>query len=160
MSGFIEYIKARLRRSSSSSGGDGKPATERRAAPRLATHLERRLVVNVSLLETRNKAEGSRGPSVLAGYTRDLSETGLGIVLPDIRLNNSNVARPDRTLRIMLGLPGEAVEIHAIPVRYVELAEDAESEGYLIGVHITGMNERDRSRYQSFLKTFQRTDFT
>ena len=159
MSGFIEYIKARLR-GSISSKDNREPTTERRVAPRFTTHLERRLVVNVSLPDARNKTEGARGPSVLAGYTRDVSETGLGIVLPDIRLNNSNVTRPDRTLRIMLGLPGDAVEIHAIPIRYVELEEDAESEGYLIGVHITGISDRDRSRYQAFLKTFQRTHFT
>jgi hypothetical protein len=89
-----------------------------------------------------------------------VSETGLGIVLPDIRINYSSVTRPDRPLRIMLGLPGEPIEIQAIPVRHIELGEDAESEGYLIGVHITGMSARARSRYQAFLKTFQRTDFT
>ncbi len=60
----------------------------------------------------------------------------------------------------MLGLPGEPVEIQAIPIRYIELEEEAESEGYLIGVHITRMSERDRSRYEAFLKTFQRADFT
>lgn len=154
MSGFIKYLKARLRSSSN------KPPTERRAAPRFTTHLERRLVVNISLADASSKAEGSRGPSVLAGYTRDVSETGLGIVVPDIRINNFNVTRPDRALRIMLGLPGEPVEIHALPVRHIELEEDAESEGYLIGVQITRMSERDRSRYRAFLKTFRRSDFT
>ncbi|MBA3767942.1 MAG: PilZ domain-containing protein [Acidobacteria bacterium] len=154
MSGFIEYIKARLR------GSSNKLTTERRAAPRFTTHLERRLVVNVSLADARNKAEGGRGPFVLAGYTRDLSETGLGIVLPDIRISNSNVTRPDRELRIVIGLPGGSVEMHAVAARHVKLEEDAESQGYFIGVRITKMSERDRSHYEAFLKTFQRTDFT
>lgn len=149
MPGFIDYIKASLRLNNS------KPTTERRAAPRFTTHLERRLVVNVSLGDAGNRPEGARGPSVLAGYTRDVSATGLGIVVPDIRINNSNVTRPDRALRIMLGLPGEPVEIQAIPVRYVELEKDSESKGYLVGVHITKMSERNRSRYEAFLNTFQ-----
>jgi len=142
MARFIDQIKARLRR---------KPTTERRAAQRFTTHLERRLVVNVSLLDM--KPDGSRGPTVLAGFTRDVSESGLGIVLPDIRIGKSSVTRPDKTLRIMLGLPGEPIEIQALPVRYVEMEEDAESEGYLVGVHIIKMSERDRSRYQAFLQT-------
>jgi hypothetical protein len=152
MPGFIDYIKARLRSGSSSSN---KPNAERRAAPRFTTHLESRLVVNVSLGDAVPRPEGVRGPSVLAGYTRDVSATGLGIVVPDIRIGKSNVTRPDRALRIMLGLPGDPVEIHAVPVRYVELEEDTESEGYLIGVHIMKMSDRDRSRYEAFLDTFQ-----
>ena len=144
MARFIDHIKARLR---------FKHTTERRAATRFTTHLGKRLVVNVSLLDA--KVEGSRGPTVLAGFTRDVSESGLGIVLPDIRIGKSSVTRPDKLLRIMLGLPGEPIEIHALPVRYVELEEDAESEGYLVGVRITELSERDRSRYQAFLKTFQ-----
>jgi hypothetical protein len=146
MTRFLDHIKARLLRR--------QPATERRAAPRFTTHLERRLVVNVSLLDI--KPEAQRGPTVLAGFTRDVSESGLGIVLPDIRLGKSSITRPDRTLRIMLGLPGEAIEIHALPVRYVEVDEDEEGEGYLVGVRITKMSERDRDRYDAFLKTFQK----
>ncbi|HVG33671.1 MAG TPA: PilZ domain-containing protein [Pyrinomonadaceae bacterium] len=142
MTRFIDQIKARFRL---------KLTTERRAAPRFTTHLERRLVVNVSLLDM--KTDGSRGPTVLAGFTRDVSESGLGIVLPDIRIGKSSVTRPDKTLRIMLGLPGEPIEIHALPVRHVEVDEGGESEGYLVGVRITEMSERDRSRYQEFLKT-------
>lgn len=145
MTRFIERIKARLQRR--------QPTTERRVAPRFTTHLESRLVVNVALLDM--KPDGSRGPAVLAGFTRDVSESGLGIVLPDIRIGKSSVTRPDRTLRIMLGLPGEPIEIHALPVRYVEMEEGGESEGYLLGVRIIKMSARDRSRYDAFLKTFQ-----
>src|SRR5215211_348959 len=117
---LINYLKARF----------GKPgAEERRAAPRFATtHLERRLVVNVSLLDIKSKPDATRGPSVLAGYTRDVSENGLGIIVPDIRIGSFNVTRPGRTLRIMLGLPGAPVEIHGTTVRYVQLDKDAEIE--------------------------------
>lgn len=142
MTRFIDHIKSRLRL---------KPTTERRSAPRFTTHLERGLVVNVSLLDM--KVESSRGPTVLAGFTRDVSESGLGIVLPDIRIGKSSVTRPDKLLRIMLGLPGEPIEIHARPVRHVEIEDGGESEGYLVGVHIVKMSVRDRSRYQAFLQT-------
>ncbi len=141
---LIDQIRARL---------GLKPGTERRAAPRFTTHLERGLVVNVSLLDM--KMEGSRGPTVLAGFTRDISESGLGIVLPDIRIGKSSVTRPDKTLRIMLGLPGEPIEIHALPARYVKVEEGGESEGYLLGVRIIEMSARDRSRYEAFLKSLQ-----
>lgn len=145
MTGFIDYLKSRF----------GKPAIEeRRAAARFTTHLDRRLVVNVSLLDTKIKPETTRGPSVLAGYTRDVSASGLGIVVPDIRIGSFYITRPERTLRIMLGLPGAPVEIHCEAVRYVELDEDAEIEdGYLVGMRITHMSEHSRSRYEDFLNS-------
>jgi hypothetical protein len=149
MQGFINYIKARLQRE--------PPANERRAAPRFTTHLENRLVVNVSLLEVKAKPDNARLRSVLAGYTRDVSETGLGIVVPDIRIGGLNITRPDRMLRIMLGLPGQPVEIRAVPVRYVELEEDedAEQARYFIGMLIKEMSPSHRSQYNAFLKSLQ-----
>jgi hypothetical protein len=148
MPGFLDHIKARLQRRQ-------PPITEQRAAPRFTTHLETRLVVNVSLLDAGHKPEGTRGHAVLAGFTRDVSASGLGIFLPDIRIGKLSVTRADRALRIMLGLPGDAVEIHALPVRHVEVEEGGESAGYLVGVRIIKMSERDRSRYDAFLRTFQ-----
>jgi PilZ domain len=153
MTGLIDYLKARF-------GKSGKPAAEeRRASPRLTTHLERQLVVNVSLLDVNLKLDAARGPKVLAGYTRDISETGLGIVLQDVRLGSFNITRPERTLRIMLGIPGPPVEIHGTVVRHVKMEADAESGGgYLVGVKITHMSERDRSHYQDFLRSLQRKE--
>lgn len=149
MQGFLDYIKARLRREAD--------AKERRAAPRFTTHLETRLVVNVSLLDVKTKPDNARLRGVLAGYTRDLSETGLGIVVPDIRIGGLNITRPDRMLRIMLGLPGQPIEIRAVPVRYVELEEEADGEKarYLIGMLIKEMSKRHRSQYNAFLKSLQ-----
>jgi hypothetical protein len=148
MTGFIDYLKSRF----------GKTAAEdRRAVPRFTTHLERRLVVNVSLLDAKLKVDATRGPTVLAGYTRDVSENGMGIVLPDVRLGSYNITRPGRTLRIMLGIPGPPVEIHGLAARYVRLEVETEAEGgYLVGVQITNVNERDRSRYQDFLNSLER----
>jgi hypothetical protein len=147
MTGLIDYLKARF----------GKPAAEeRREAPRFTTHLERRLVVNVSLLDTKNKPDTARGPSVLAGYTRDVSDTGLGIVVQDVRIGSFHITRTERTLRVILGLPGAPVEIHASAVRYTQLAEDGEAGGgYLVGVRITNMSDRDRARYQAFLDSLK-----
>jgi len=151
MTGLIDYLKSRFGKS------DKTAAEERRAAPRFTTHLERQLVVNVSLLDVNRKLDAARGPTVLAGYTRDISEMGMGIVLPDVRLGNFNITRPGRTLRIMLGIPGPPVEIHGTTVRHVKLEADEETGGgYLIGIQITHMSERDRNRYQDFLKSLQK----
>jgi hypothetical protein len=147
VTGFLDHIKARLRKPSADE--------ERRSAQRFTTHLERRLVVNVSVLDASTKPDKSARPLVLGGYTRDVSETGLGIVVPDIRLGNFYITNPGRTLRIMLGLPGSPVEIHAVPARYIVLEEGGESKGYLIGMQIKEMNERDRHRYQAFLNTLK-----
>lgn len=106
------------------------------------------------MLDAKQRTETTR-PTVLGGYTRDISETGLGIVVPDIRLGNVYINNPGRTLRIILGLPGGTVEIHAIPARYTVLEEGAESQGYLIGMQIKTMSERDRQRYLAFINSLQ-----
>jgi PilZ domain len=149
MTKLFDYLKSRF----------SKPpaAEDRRAAPRFpTTHLEKRLVVNVSLLDTKSKPDTTRGPSVLAGYTHDVSEVGMGIVVPDIRIGSFNITRPGRTLRIALGIPGAPIEMHAVAARFIQMEKDAGTEGgYLIGIQITNMSERDRSRYLDFLNSLK-----
>jgi len=120
---------------------------ERRAAPRYATRLEKSLTVYVSLSDP--KLTGAR----LVGYTRDVSETGLGVVLPELRIAGRSVVHPERELRLMIGLPYEPVEMRAAAVRHVELGEDEFDSGYLVGVQIREMSPADRGRYMKYLRS-------
>ena len=123
---------------------------DRRVAPRYATRLEKALVVHVYLSDAKGAA-GETKPARLVGYTHDVSETGLGIVLPTTRIAGRRVDSPGRALRVVVGLPNEQVEMQAAGVRSVELEEGEPGSGYLVGVHIGEMAPDDRRRYLKYL---------
>ena len=80
-----------------------------------------------------------------------MSETGLGIVLPTVRLAGRRVDSPERALRVVVGLPREQVEMQVVGVRSVELEAGEPESGYLVGVHIREMTPDDRQRYLKYL---------
>ena len=127
----------------------GRPS-ERRAAPRYTTRLEKALPVHVHLLE---QSEGGDQPTGrIVGYTRDVSETGLGIVVPHLRIAGRTIVNPERLLLVVAGIPTGPVTMRAAGVRHVELDEkDSVDSGYLVGVHIREMEPDDRARYLKYL---------
>jgi PilZ domain len=128
----------------------------RRRAPRFATHLEAGLALSVALPHSQAAARADNHPLRLAGYTRDVSATGLALIVPAVRIGGKYITGENRTLRITLKLPNGLVEIKATPVRYSPLDEEGSDTGYLIGVHITEMSDEDRARFNSYLEMLTR----
>ncbi|HJU55520.1 MAG TPA: PilZ domain-containing protein [Pyrinomonadaceae bacterium] len=124
----------------------------RRVAPRYVTHLEVGLALNVSLTGSDTSARKDSPPVRLAGYTRDISASGLALIVPSIRVGGQYVTGENRRLRIMLKLPTGPIEIHATPVRYSPLDEDGVDTGYLVGVQIISMSDEDRARFNDYLE--------
>lgn len=125
----------------------------RRRAPR---HPARAVVV-VSLVVARTA--GARTPPnlpTIAGHTRDMSATGLALIVPAIRIGERYLTGEDHLLNVTLKLPGGAVQLQAAPVRYEQLAEDDADIGYLIGVHIKEMSDRDRTLFTEYLRTVRK----
>ena len=124
----------------------------RRRAPRFKTHLEAGLAISVSVPGgAKNRANG--GSLRLAGYTRDISATGLALIVPAIRIGGNYITGENRTLEIMLKLPGGTVKIYGKPVRYTSLDEDdATDTGYLVGIHIESISEQDRARFDEYIE--------
>ncbi|HKQ51625.1 MAG TPA: PilZ domain-containing protein [Pyrinomonadaceae bacterium] len=122
----------------------------RRVAPRYVTHLEVGLALNVSLPSADSRQKDSQ-PVRLAGYTRDISASGLALIVPAIRVGGQYVTGENRRLRIMLKLPTGQIEIQATPVRYSPLDEDGTDTGYLVGVQIVSMSDEDRARFNAYL---------
>ena len=88
----------------------------------------------------------------LEGFTRDISESGLGLIVPSIRVGDRYLIDKDCKLRVvLLDLPTGEIEIYATPVRYQPLQES--EEGHLIGVEIVSISEGDRGRLTDYLKT-------
>jgi hypothetical protein len=128
--------------------------TERRAAPRYSTYLEKALPVHVHLLGQKSGSAGeSRSLGRVVGYTRDVSESGLGLVVPDLRIAGRNIVNAERLLLVIVGLPAGPVEMRAAGVRHVEMEKGNPEAGYLVGIQIREMAPADRSRYKKFINS-------
>jgi hypothetical protein len=125
----------------------------RRRAPRYVTHLEAGLALSVSLSNAKGSAVSDGQPLKLAGYTRDISATGLALIVPAIRIGGQYITGENRTLEIILKLPTSTIKIRATPVRYSPLEEDGTDTGYLIGAQIVHMSDQDRTQFNAYLET-------
>jgi hypothetical protein len=111
-----------------------------------------RLAAVVSLLDARANAS----PATVAGHTRDVSADGLGLVLPAIRIGERYLAGDRVTLRITIKLPDAHARLYGTPVRYERLeGEGSPDKGFLVGVRITEMDERDRELFTAYLLTIK-----
>lgn len=118
----------------------------RRWAPRRQV----RLAVFVSLLDS---APGAPPAGGIAGHTRDISESGLGIVIPAIRLGDRYLVGDGVTLRLTLKLGQQSARLYGTPVRYERLEEEEDgqtSPGFLLGIHLT--EDGDRALLVEYLK--------
>jgi hypothetical protein len=125
----------------------------RRRAQRYVAQLEAGLALSVSNSKTGAKVRDGRMPLTLAGHTRDISATGLALVMPAIRIGGQYIMGENRTLEITLKLPSCTVKVNATPVRYSPLDEEGPNTGYLIGAQIIDMSEADRERFDAYLQT-------
>jgi PilZ domain len=125
----------------------------RRYAPRYMTHLEVGLALSISLPPAKTDKQGAGQQLRLAGYTRDISATGLALIVPTIRVGGQYITGENRTLQITLKLPSGFIEIQATPVRYSPLEEEGTDTGYLIGAQITHMSQDHRARFNAYLET-------
>jgi PilZ domain-containing protein len=122
-------------------------ANRRRAARRKAQR-KARLMISVSL------TTGGETTMPLEGYTRDISEDGLAIIVPSLRVGDTYLNSEDCTVRVvLLEVPAGSVEIYATPVRYQYLEVSGPEEGHLLGLRITKMSDEDRARYDRYLRS-------
>jgi len=134
----IRYLLGRIRGT----------VSNRRRAPRFNA----RLSFSVSIVEGEAGRENARPPQTLVGRTRNVSETGLALVVPSLRLGTHKLNDGNATLRLMLNLPTGTAEIHVAPVRSQQLDETDTDTGHLIGVRITHLSDDARAQLTKFLR--------
>ena len=83
--------------------------------------------------------------------TRDLSETGVGVVAGSIYVGYTCVVDEGRALHVRLALPAGEIEMEATSAHYLRLDSGADEPVYLIGLRITSMSEEDRALYNDYL---------
>ena len=119
---------------------------DRRRAPRY----QLRLPCRVSLYDAGARAP--RPAPELEGYTRDISASGLALVLPAVRVGGRYLTGADVTLRVVLARPEAPIELLAAPVHYDQLSAEGDGEqGFLVGVKIKTWSAADRARYEAQL---------
>ena len=128
----------------------------RRKAPRhavqLETHVQPRLLMSVSFMDGESGTTEVIPSSKLIGSTRNISESGLAIVLSSLRLESRLITDEDCRLRIVLDIyPKGLVEMEAVAVRSEQLKDGEKDAGYLIGVCITDISDGDRALYLEYL---------
>ena len=112
---------------------------DRRREARVTASHEVRVQVGTAILD-RELGTGSLGPLTLYGHTRDLSPSGLGIVIPaaDIGPRHSGENLP---ARVRVVLPRGGLEVEAEAIHWAPLDEMGLGRGVLIGVRVTGGGE-------------------
>ena len=79
----------------------------------------------------------------MVGHTRDISETGLAIVVTSDSPGSQRDGLIGRELRIVLEMPAGLTHLRGTVVRAQPLPAEESQKGYLIGVRITQMNDKD-----------------
>lgn len=124
---------------------------------RRAHRYQARFPVVVKLRDSKSKAihtstSEQRLPE-LEGFTRDISSTGLALIIPTIRIGGHYLTDEQEILLISIELPNGVIELQAAPVRYNPLELEKEGEkGYLLGVEIIKMSEDARKSFNDALK--------
>ena len=89
----------------------------------------------------------------LVGYTRDLSETGLTLLLPSVRVGDAYLTDAGSRLEVKLELPGGTVKILAASVRFEQLSSKEAGCSYMVAATIVEMKKEEREHYIKYLKT-------
>ncbi len=90
--------------------------------------------------------------------TRDLSESGVGVIASSIYVGYTCVVDEGRALSLRLALPAGEIEMEATAAHYLRLDRRAGEPSYLIGLRITSMTDEHRALYQGFLEELSRSE--
>jgi len=124
---------------------------------RRAKRAQARLAFTLTLHDPRISRNGFRRLPPLQGHTLDISSSGIALIVPAIRIGEHYLAGNDRRLYLNVELPGGAIDMCVIPVRYESLEEGESETGYVIGARIEEMSDADRTRFLELLNTLPYT---
>lgn len=120
---------------------------------RRARRYRRSVSFNVSLFDPKLTREQLEHAPYLEGTTLDMSASGLGLIVPAIRINDRYLTAPEQILHLLLEFPSGQIEMQVAPVRYEQLERAGTATGgYLIGVRIADMSDNARSRFDEYLQ--------
>ena len=122
-------------------------AGDRRHAKRIKT----RLHFTLSLVGPALSSNGTKKVISIKGHTLDISSTGLALIVPSIVVNEHHLVGENRNMYVNLELPDGPIEMNVMPIRYERLDEHPTETGYLIGVKLNKIEERERLRFSEYV---------
>jgi PilZ domain-containing protein len=120
---------------------------DRRQSPRLRV----RLLFTVSIRRATKDNGLTRRKKVLHGHTKDLSRSGLALLVPQAHLDGHHLAAAGGDLEVNLELPGGPISMIVGARRYEQLEKSELGCTYLIGARILHVDDDDLARYLSFI---------
>ena len=90
--------------------------------------------------------------------TRDLSESGIGLVAGSIYVGYTCVVDEGSVTHVRLVLPGGEIEMETTSAHYIRLDSGAETPTYLIGLRITSMSDEAGALYRQYLEELSRSE--
>jgi c-di-GMP-binding flagellar brake protein YcgR len=90
--------------------------------------------------------------------TRDLSETGVGVVSASIYVGYTCVVDEGLALAVRLALPSGEIALEATAAHYIRLDKGGQEPHYLIGLRITSMSDDAHARYARHLEELSRLE--
>jgi len=88
----------------------------------------------------------------LKGETKDLSKSGVAVVVPSIRVQEKYLVGENRTIFAQLDLPNGKIKVQLLGCRYEQLGIHDSVSTYLIGARIIDITEDERALYEEYLK--------
>lgn len=127
---------------------------------RSARRHKMRLPINVALVGSRyvGKHESKNGNKeeqvsfTVSGYTRDISETGLAIVVSKIHVEGRYLTDQDRMLLIKLETSDDIIQFKAKAKRHQVVDTEKWGKGFLIGAEIKEIDDENRAKLIAHLK--------
>lgn len=116
-----------------------------------------RLPLSVSLLDAKTMTISEPYSTAMTGYLRDISKTGLALVVPSIRFGNRFLLSGHDPLRVIVELPDGTINIQVAPVRYDRVHEEQGERQYLIGARIMEITNSDREHLIRYIQQMKKS---
>lgn len=127
---------------------------DRRIAPRHRAQLDAELRTYL-LIDESEDADLDEEMHMLGARTYDVSRSGIGLIVPHGSVDGRRLSVViGRSLQIVLEIPLGTIAFEATAVRY-ELIKEEGQVSYLIGAHISDIDDQDRERYDQFIASVE-----
>lgn len=125
-------------------------APERRAARRFRAEHVARLQFITRIADAPERPGDELWPNLIC-RTRDVSEAGLGLVVPALRDGDDGFFGVEGPVRVTLGLPTGVVEARGVAARYAKEEGGGERRGFYVFVRLTEILGHDAERFRAYL---------
>ena len=98
------------------------------------------------------KMHGRCDEAFLSGETTDVSSTGIGFIVPAIRIKEKYLVGQERLLNLELDLSGRKVRMQVRGVRYERIGIHLSAERFVVGAEIVHISDQDQAAYEHLLR--------